>query len=150
MAKPTVSKRCGCCGETKPRTEFHQEPYKTRWGKDSIRYIGTCQACIDIGQFKARKIEKCCIFCREIKSADEFFSHKYTTKTGKISVRFMSGCKKCNTENSKKWRHNNRETYREQVNRYRRNNSQKFYAARKAWFDARPELKKRIFLKYSS
>ena len=152
MAKPSLTKTCGCCGETKQRDAFHQEPYKTRWGKDSIRYIGTCQTCIDLGQFKVRKIEKRCIYCKEIKPAAEFYRHEYTTRTGKTSTRFVSRCKACGADVNRKWRLENYEQYHERVREYEQRNREQIAERKKRYKAANRDkvlaIQRKAHLKY--
>src|SRR3990167_72250 len=89
---------CYVCKEIKPRSEFPEMPYLTRWGSTATRFIGPCAGCYASGHYWSIKTERKCDVCMLTKPASEFYRHAYTTRTGKPSTRFMSRCKACHNE----------------------------------------------------
>ena len=103
------SKRCGCCGEAKPRSGFHREPYN-----GTTRGTRTCLECIDRSDFTG--VEKRCSACQETKAVSDFPSERFKTQSGATITRFSKRCKGCDVSYRRSRRHDNWETWQE---RYR-------------------------------
>lgn len=133
MAKPSVlvvpdrvatgDKRCGCCGETKPRSEFYREPYIAPSGKETSRCTGTCNVCILTADDLARRndVERLCTLCQKIKPVSQFaVSRKLTKIAGIATLRFRGECKDCQRLRNQAWRLANVEAYRARYREARR------------------------------
>ena len=88
MADSSVSKRCLCCGETKPREVFHKALYKTPVGKESLRYTAYCLVC------EARD-ERRCTQCGEWKPSSEFRTYKEVSGVNQRRLRQRTECRVC-------------------------------------------------------